>query len=200
MPEYFDKSSKPYGKTYGHWTVEWWRWALSSPVSSNPVVDMTGKFAKVNQPTKDVWYLAGKFGNENKDLPYRECTVPRGRAVLFPVINCEANRLEYPHLRDENEVLMHVKSDEDTIVKKECRINGRETPVERISSDPSIFSLFINEENALGVKGGGVTMASADGYWVFLKPLQKGRYDVEFVGSCEGGRLFSGARYSLAVL
>src|SRR5690242_21263956 len=63
------------------------------------VVDKTGVHADVSQPTDHVWFLAGKFGTENKDLPQRKCTVPFGRAILFPIINCEANQLEYPELK-----------------------------------------------------------------------------------------------------
>jgi hypothetical protein len=90
----------------------------------NPVVDKTGTHANVNQPADDVWFLAGKFGSESKDLPQRGCTVPFGKAILFPIINCEANQLEYPELKTESDIVNHVLRDEDAIVKKECYVNG----------------------------------------------------------------------------
>ena len=82
--EFFSPDSKPFDKSYGEWTVKWWQWALGTPKPINPVVDQTGKNANVNQPA-DVWYLAGKFGDENKNFPQRQCTVPAGRAILFPM-------------------------------------------------------------------------------------------------------------------
>jgi len=159
--EVFTSDSKPYGKTYGHWTVEWWRWALSTPKSINPVVDTAGVFAGVNQPAADIWFLAGKFGTANKDFPQRQCTIPFGRALLFPVINCLG--------------------------------------VNRVRSDPLTFPLTIDENNAIGIKGGGSTVAAADGYWVFFKALQKGEFVLSFNGACENGRLNSGANYYLKV-
>jgi hypothetical protein len=197
--ELFTVDSKPYGKTYGEWTVNWWQWALSIPSSINPVVDKTGLCASVNQPVADVWFLAGKFGTEDKYLPERKCTVPFSRAILFPIINCEANPLEYPQLKTKLDIIDHVLKDEDNIVRKECYVNGEQVTIERIQSDPPVFPITINEDNALGLEGGGSTMAAADGYWVFLKPLPKGEYIVNFAGSCENGRLNSGAIYHLKI-
>lgn len=195
----YTSDSKPYGKTYGQWTVEWWQWALSTPKSINPVVDKAGIFAGVNQPTTDVWFLAGKFGTANEDLPDRECRIPIGRAILIPVINCEANPLEYPELKSEQEIIDHVSKDEDNIVKKMCFLNGERIPVERVQSDPQTFPLTINKDNAIGVKGGGSTVAAADGYWVFFKPLPRDNYTLNIAGACENGRLNSGANYHLKV-
>jgi hypothetical protein len=197
--ELFTPDSKPYGKTYGEWTVKWWQWALLIPSSVNPVVDKTGIHASVQQPVGDVWFLAGKFGSEDNHLPERKCTIPFGKAILFPIINCEANPLEYPQLKNELDIMDHVKKDEDSIVRKECFVNGRQVTIERISSDPPIFPIIINEDNALAVKDGGCTMAAADGYWVFLKPLPKGEHIISFAGSCENGRLNSGACYHLKI-
>jgi hypothetical protein len=199
-PEVFSATDRPYGKTYGQWTVEWWRWALGTPVSVNPVVDTTGKYADVNQPSKDVWFLAGKFGSESRVFPQRECTLPADRSILFPVINCEANPLEYPQLRTKEDLIDHVSNDEDTIIKKDCFINGEKMPVERVQSDPKVFSLMIHKENYFGVKGGGNTVAAADGYWVFFKHLPAGEYTLDLAGECERGRLNSGASYRLTVV
>ncbi len=191
-------SPPPYGITYGRWTVEWWRWALAIPKSKNPVLDRTGENAGENQPCKDVWYLAGKLPDENINLPSRSCRIPAGRSILFPVINYEANPLELPELRTDQDIIQQVKKDEDSIVKKECYVNGKLIPAERIESDPPIFELKMVEHNLFNDEGGS-TRASADGYWVFLKPLPKGEHTISFHGSCEKGRLNSGAVYYLQV-
>ena len=59
----FTSESRPYGLTYGQWTVMWWKWFLSTPKAVNPILDESGKFASVNQPDKYVWFLAGKIGS-----------------------------------------------------------------------------------------------------------------------------------------
>lgn len=196
--DFYTEHSRPFGKTYGRWTVDWWRWAFSNPRATNPLVDETGKYAYLNQP-RSVWFLAGKIADERRDIPYRKITVPARTSLLFPVINCEANTLEYPHLETEQDLMEHVKNDENTIIKKECYINGQRLPVQRISSDPPIFDLTILKDNPLGIDRTGTTRASADGYWVFLKPLDEGEYDITFVGACERGRLNSGASYHVSV-
>jgi hypothetical protein len=189
----------PYGDiTYGRWTVEWWRWALAIPKSRNPVVDRTGEYAGENQPSKDVWYLAGKLADEDINPHIRACRIPAGRSILFPVINCEANQLELPELKTDQAIIDHVRRDEDSIVMKECYVDGKIIPAQRIKSDPTIFELNIVEHN-LFYERGGSTLASADGYWVFLKPLQEGEHTISFHGSCEKGRLNSCATYHLQV-
>ena len=189
----------PYGLSYGQWTVKWWNWFLSTPKSRNPVVDESGEFAAENQPTSDVWFLGGKLGNEDRNLPSRFCSIHVGRSILFPVINCEANPLEYPQLKTEQELIDHVTADENTIVEKVCLLNGKPIPVQRVQSDPAIFEVIFDEDNIYNVKGGESTIAYGDGYWVFLKPLPAGDHVLSFRGSCENGRLNSGANYKLKV-
>lgn len=195
----YDKDSKPYGTTYGSWTVKWWQWALLTPASIGAVSDETGKSWNINQPSANVWFLAGNFGNPSKKFPNRAITLPARRSILLPVINCEANPLEYAELKTNEDLIKKVHHDLDTVVRCDCFINGvRISPV-RISSDPKIFPLTIDKDNAFGVKGGGFTHAAADGFWVFLEPLPEGDYTIDFEGSCELGKLNAGAKYKVTI-
>lgn len=195
----FTAFDRPYGKTYGKWTVEWWRWALSMPKSSCPLLDDTGEKAGTNQPEKDVWFLAGIFGTEDATIqPHRNVTIPSDRSILFPVINCEANSIEYPHLKTDDELLEHVKRDENNIIRKDVFLNNKRLSVQRISSDPPLFDLTLCKENGLDTKA-ATTRAAADGYYVFLKPLPRGVYELYFRGTCESGRLNTAATYSLTI-
>ena len=197
LVNFFAADSRPYGLTYGQWTVKWWRWFLSTPKSISAVFDESGKFASVNQPTEHVWFLAGKVANESRDLPNRSCKIPSSRSILFPIINCEVNPLECPELTKDTDLLEYVNTDEDKIVAKHCIVNGKIIPGQRMKSDPEIFEVHIDEDNAYGVPGGGNTFAAADGYWVFLKPLPLGEHTISFRGSCENGKLNSGANYHI---
>jgi hypothetical protein len=196
---YFSIDSYPYGRSYGQWTVEWWRWFLSTPKSINPVLDRSGEYAAVNQPPSDVWFLAGKLGDEDSDLPSRFCSIPKGRSILFPIINCQANFLEDPELKTEQEIIDHVTADENTIVEKVCILDDKSIPAQRVKSDPLLFEFTINEDNIFNVQGAKSTIAHGDGYWIFLKPLSIGIHKLSFQGSCEKGRLKSGANYKLEV-
>jgi hypothetical protein len=195
---YFTADCSPYGITYGRWTIQWWQWVLAIPKPKNPVLDKTGEHAGENQPFRDVWYLAGKLPEEDIILPRRSCSIPEGRSILFPVINCEANPLELPQLRTDEDIVQQVKKDEDSIIMKECYVDDKWVRAQRVKSDPAIFELNMVRDNLFNVKGGS-THASADGYWVFLKPLSKGEHTISFHGSCEKGRLNSGAIYHLQV-
>ncbi len=196
--DYLTSDSHLHGKTYGQWTVEWWRWFLSTPKSNNPVLDSTGEYANVNQPPCCVWFLAGKLADEDSTVPSRICAIPSGRSILFPVINCEANPLEYPELKSRQDLIDHVVADENTIRHKICVLDGRKIPALRVTSDPPIFDVKINEDNIYDIKG-KTTIAYGDGYWVFLKPLHPGEHMLSFQGSCENGRLRSGAKYILRI-
>lgn len=195
---WYTSDSYPYGLSYGEWTVKWWQWLLSTPKSCNPSIDKSGENAAINQPKEQVWFLAGKLGSEDKDFPLRNCIIPVGRSVLFPVINCEANPIEFPELKTKEALIDHVVKDENTIVDKTCILNDISIDVQRVKSDPEIFEVNLNDDNIYNVKGGN-TIACADGYWVFLKPLPKGEYALSFRGSCENGRLCSGANYKLKI-
>lgn len=196
----YDLNSKPYGISYGGWTVEWWQWALSTPRSVNPVVDTTGQNWKVNQPSENVWFLAGKVGETDQKYPNRKVEIQTERSILIPILNCEANSLEYPNLKTHKDLIEHVENDVNTVVKKNCFINGEKIEPVRVPSDPQIFNVTIAKDNAFGVSGGGSTQATADGFWIFLKPLPEGNYVIDLEGSCEYGKLNAGARYELKIL
>jgi len=197
-PDYFRVDSRPYGISYGKWTVRWWRWFLSASKSKNPALDSTGQYAGENQPERYVWFLAGKLADENKSLPNRKCSIPLGRSILFPIINCEANFLEFPELKTEREIIDHVTSDENTIVEKVCLLNDVTVPAQRVQSDPVLFSVNLGKDNIYNVNA-EKTNAHGDGYWIFLKPPPKGDYVLSFSGSCENDRLKSGANYKLTI-
>jgi hypothetical protein len=196
----FRETDKPYGITFGAWTVKWWQWALSIPKSISPLIDQSGHNWNIAQPISDVWFLAGIVGGTTNDFPHRNIKIEFGRSMLFPVLNCEANALEYPELKTHDDLLKHVVNDVNTIVKKDVFINGMRLNPTRVLSDPRIFNVTINEDNAFRITNVGSADATADGYWVFLKPLPRGSYTIQFEGSCEFGRLSAGASYEIEIV
>lgn len=172
---------------------------MSTPRFMNAVIDESGKFAPVNQPLDDVWFLAGIVGDESKSIPDRFCRIPASRSILLPVINCEVNPLECPELHTHHDLIERVSSDESNITLKECSVDGKPVLVQRVKSDPYVFELEINNNNVYGVEGHQSTWAAADGYWVFLRPLPAGKHSILFRGSCEMGKLNSGANYTVLI-
>lgn len=168
---------------------------FSAPTKVNPVLDETGEYANINQDGP-VWFLAGTFG-ENK-IPQRSCKIPAGFHILFPVINYELNPLEDPKFAPGPELVKHVVEDINDIVVMDAIIDGNRLPVFRVQSDPELFPLRILDDNPVGCKG-GFTIAAADGYWVFLKPLAKGDHKIYFHGACGGGIRNATADYSITI-
>jgi hypothetical protein len=198
--DYFTRGTLHAGLTYERWTVEWWRWALSIPTEKNPVVDITGENADEGQP-QNVWFLAGIFAEENekKEFPSRECKIPTRLPILIPILNCAADTIHYPELEHDGDILDHVTNQIQRVEKRKCYVNGQSIPPEKVASDPIIFRLYIHPDFDKFHKG-GKSRASADGFWVFLKPLPEGEYMIEFEGAYKEEKLCSGARYKISVV
>ncbi len=71
---------------YKQLSGQWWQWALSIPVDENPLADTTGENCMVGQRGSD-WFLAGTFGIASAT---RNCVIPEGTTLFFPVINSVA--------------------------------------------------------------------------------------------------------------
>jgi hypothetical protein len=195
--DYYIADSKPVNKSFGEWTVKWWQWAYSLPKYENPLTDSTGEFSSVGQ-SGEVWFLAGKPADMSNEMPIRKCLIPKNKSLLFPVMNCEANQIEFPDLSEKG-LIENVATHMQLIAKKECYLDGVQMSVQRVRSNPTIFDLYITRDNVFGLQCGGHTRASADGFWVFLKPLEKGQHYIKFSGSCSGGIRKSGAEYHISV-
>src|SRR6266581_4494524 len=94
-------NSTPYGKTYGEWSAEWWKWDLSLPATAHPLFDTADCSAGQSGP---VWFLGGKSCSFpappegcNANLAVRSCAVPAGKALFFPIVNTEDSVIEENH-------------------------------------------------------------------------------------------------------
>lgn len=205
--EWFTPEEKPFGISFGQWTVRWWQWALSIPKNINPVTDKSGIYANTNQDER-VWFLAGTWGEGEKVKRY--CSLPHNKAILIPIINYETNRMEKPNLISYSEMVKDATEDQNDIRVKDFKINNDESvPIRhaesihnaifRVKSDPSIFPLYIHPDNYFKLKG-GKTDATADGYWVFLKSLPKGKHQLYFHGACSAGTRQTTAEYNIEII
>jgi hypothetical protein len=176
--------------------VKWWQWFVAIPAKKNPGTDETGENAGMNQFDPNVWFLAGTFGGKTVE---RECLIPKERAILFPVINYEMNTLEKPELKTESQLLKHVRDDQDDIVNLDAMVDGQKIPTYRIRSDPVFFSITAPVDNTVQIPNGGTTHATADGYWVFLKPVPPGEHGIYFSGSCSNGIRNVKANYHITI-
>jgi hypothetical protein len=195
--QFYTANSSPYGISYGAWTVKWWKWWFSIKRNRNPANDQTGAYANQKQswPT---WFLAGTWVSEERKYPHRRCSIPNGVSVFFPVINCEENPLEYPDLRSKKAMKNRLLQDTSTVDRYECFVNDKKIQPQLVESDPEFFHIKIRKDMAENNRGGETTMTTS-GYWVFLKPLPKGHYRINFEGSYQYGKLYAGAVYDISI-
>ena len=191
--ELYYPDSRPFGRTFAEWTARWWQWILSVAKTENPIVDGNGKNCANNQ-TGPVWFLAGTF----KGPAERSCTIPADKAILSPVINFEASVAEGDGTTDE-ELSARAKFEMDQITNMRAMISGinvNELNQYRIQSPP--FNVTLPADNVLGLPAQTTKMIS-EGYWLFLKPLEPGNYDIQSFGSCLAGRIKIGISYHLTI-
>ena len=191
--ELFTPDSRPFGRTYADWTASWWQWVLSIPKIDNPLLDQNGKNCANNQ-SGPVWFLAGTLQGQTE----RSCTIPADKAILFPVINYEASVAEGDGTTEE-ELAARAKFEMDQITDIRAtisRINIDELKQYRVKSP--LFNVTLPDDNVLGLPAQTTKMIS-EGYWLFLRPLEPGKYDLNSFGSCLAGRIKIGVSYHLTI-
>jgi hypothetical protein len=150
----------------------------------------------MNQENPYAWFLVGTFGG----FVQRECTLPAGKSIFFPVINIEAS-LNDTNLTKGDELQKYCKSHIDDIDSRALEVKINNTPIiglgkYRVSTP--VFDLNIPNDNVLNSKI-GLTKATSDGYWLFFRPLSNKTYRLSFSGSCLSGKIKIGATYFINI-
>lgn len=190
----FPPNSCPYEVSFSEWSSRWWRWLLSIPKGINPVTDTTGAFTFQSQVDPNVWFLAGTFGGS----PIRKCTIPYGRAILFPVINYEACLVDEPLLINGLQLENKCKEEIDNIGELYCRVDQQEINLTKYRIPSGAFKIEIPIENCLSAEA-GETLIASDGYWLFLQPLPRGKHIIQSFGSCLSGKIKIGCTFKVSI-
>ena len=186
----YSPDAQAFGTSYSKLAVAWWDWAFNQPPDKNPVVDATGAFAGVGQDHdygqgKNIFFLAGSFGGADQTV--RRCTIPKGKALFFPIVNSlwitpeECSTLE----------CRQISNDEmDKVTSLECKIDG--LPVGdlyayRAQSPPGGSPFHIQSgglveslDPVFYAARGYLPGAMADGYWLLVKLDDSKEHTIEF--------------------
>jgi hypothetical protein len=179
-PTPFPADTIQYNLTYGEWTGRWWQWLVSTPEDRNPSADETGENCGEGQ-SGPVWFLAGTFGGLNE----RNCDIPAGKSIMFPVLNGECSYAEYPDLKIESELRSCAVSSNDQVTELMVTIDGQainESQLRSYRVQSPLFNLTLSENNIFGLPV-TTTQAVSDGFWVFLPPLEPGQHEIHFRGA-----------------
>ena len=160
----------------------------------NPASDSTGQFCSESQNYSDVWFLAGTLGNSI----IRRCTIPYGKAILFPIINYECSFADAPSIRSEEELEARCRQEMDQIGDIYASVDGKKIEVRDYRVKSKCFNIRIPPNNCLGATGGETKIAS-DGYWLFIEPLATGNHVIRSFGSCLAGKIQIGCTYRMTI-
>ena len=152
--------------------ARWLRWLASD--TTDPVRDPTGQLAYRNQPA-DVFFLAGTYGG----AVTRECSVPVGRPLFFPVVNTWAN----------------IGSIRARKPSAWAAVDGVDHPVVEIITGRSfaVAGPWGNPVNGMRWP----TQMKIWGLWSHVPPLPPGRHLIQFQG--QDGNFGVAATYHLTV-
>ena len=170
------------GRTIGEWTADWWNWVGSQPDATNPLLDLTGANANVNQ-SGPVFFVPGT--RQGNPPITRTFSVPGDKYLLVPLVNwIAANGADPPFASTLEEVHAITTGTVDPS-KLFATVDG--VPITDLASHreatPGTFTLTkIGSLPAIGPPG-TYTDAAADGYWLMLDPLGPGRHTLHFGGT-----------------
>jgi hypothetical protein len=195
----------PYGMSYEEWSAKWWQWALSMPNDQNPFFDEGGNCDNgANGQLGPVWFLTGVINTSGTAV--RNCTVPAGKALFFPIINVECSTLEPPpyYGGNEQELIACVHADDFAFGEVFAEIDGKAVKrLDRYLVQSPMFNITVPRDNVLGVDvtedPGGFGQSVSNGYYLMLPPLRPGKHIVHFGGTYTGFDFSLDITYNLTV-
>jgi hypothetical protein len=176
-------------------SAQWWQWAMSIPVVSNPLFDPTrpGDPTAVNCMVGQrgpVWFLGGAV---SAGTIRRTCSVPEGVDLFLPVINAvnvntpgfcgQSGNLSLAQLRSAAAGFI------DAVSVLEAKVDNRPIRnIRRVQSVPFVATLpadnlFVNPcatQIPPGSPAGSYSPAVDDGYYVRIDGLDQGVHTLEF--------------------
>jgi hypothetical protein len=188
-------------------SAEWWQWALSIPVSENPILDDTGEKCVVGQ-RGSLWFLAGNFGGGSTT---RTCAVAEDKRLFFPVIN--SVNIDTPNVCGQGPEKIPV---EELRALPAAFIDGATNLLVEVDGEPirqihrvqsKVFEVALPEENIFdalcapgGAPAGIYSPAVDDGFYVRLKPLDVGKHTLRIHAENPSAEFTLDVTYNLTVV
>jgi hypothetical protein len=205
-PGIIPPQARPHGRSYSEWSAIWWQWVYAAPTSRNPLFLDGNVDLSLHQPAGPVWFLGGMF-TATEGPPYfyghavRTGTIPAGKALFFPVLNCEFANQEYvPQATYSISDLYGIaKASIDGNLLWDCEIDGvsvknlwdpatKSSPYRVVTP---VFNYWLPAtDNVLQFWGTDVTgwvgPAVGDGVYLMLAPLSVGTHTIHLGGGTPG--------------
>jgi len=217
-PDVMPVNSHPHGASYEEWAARWWQWEFSLPTTANPIFDTADCSAG---QTDKVWFLGG--GSVANFFPApgvsevqvtRNCIVPPGTFLFFPVINTECSTVPGDNAGDATPAGLRT-----------CAIGARSTinfsalsatldgvAINNLAQYSVTSPLFkfgpLPNNNVLQFFGltapqGTTALSVTDGIYLMLHPLSAGAHTLHFHSEFDfgdGSKFIQDITYNLYVI
>ena len=167
--------------------AKWWQWVFPIPESINPLIDANP--CNVNQHGY-FFFLAGTTGGPAVEMT---CSIPKGKAIFFPVYNYFQTLDPAPSQFDTiAKVKQAVTDNVNQATNLKASVDGVKIKVDsKLRAQSRLFEFTLGEDNIYnhppGTAPAGTYQAITDGYWVPLKPLKAGNHEISFSADGPGG-------------
>jgi hypothetical protein len=183
------------GMPYSDWTAAWWQFYLQIPNVNNShpfAATANTECNNGNQPAGPVFFLAAVVSiNSPAQEVVRNCVVPAGSPILFPIANNETSNLEInggaADLRTGAFAPFPLSTPPTMSVSLDGVSIGSlsrfrfESPVFPFTAPTPITNFFFYTKNVSNINVS--PLAVSDGYWLAIKPLPKGEHTLCFTAS-----------------
>jgi hypothetical protein len=172
-----------------NWSKAWWQWAGSFDPRKSPIADPTGENCHLKQ-NGPVWFLAGTYGTRRT---MRTCRVPSDKYLFFPLINYVLMPNSVPGLTCESAVdTARSMTDEPSSLVVDLDGRHLAEPTKYRQATKQCFDM-----GALAEPRYRIFPSAANGYDVMLRPLSRGKHELNFGGVLPG--MIQAVTYTLVV-
>ena len=174
----------------------WWQWIFGVDTTVvNPFTDLGQAGCDVGIQDNGKLFLVGTTKDVTTypptGFPVHECTVEKGIAILFPLVNTACTTLDGVQTEDEQRECANDLIDHTVLEDLFLEIDGVEVKnleQYRIDSPAGGFEFTAVENNPFDspqfpYRGDGEGVA--DGFWILLKSLKPGEHTISFSGKLD---------------
>jgi hypothetical protein len=156
-------------------SAQWWRWILPIPPANNPLIhnDIPCNIAQ----SGPFFFLVGTQGGSAE----RNCTIPQGKSIFFPVINFFQTVDKEPPFNSIEKVKKSVIENINQAHNLHASVDGVNINLDKARALSPPFTIKLRSPNIFGAPPDDY-WALSDGYWVALKPLSVGQHQISFSG------------------
>ena len=173
---------------------KWWKWAFSFSSNDSPLTDPTGERCDKGD-VGGVFFLAAVAGPINTGDPVeRTCNVPisRSQSILLPILN-GACLLTTPcatggePVNNINQMQKELRELIDGVRETKAFVDGVQLDTGNTRIQSPVFQVRVADDSPFDMPPDfptppGKFIATADGYWLYLRPLSPGEHTLQVQG------------------